>query len=142
MKCKISGYFTVEAALLLPLAALALGVVLSLIMFSYNRCLLEQDVGMISLRVASFTTSYEDCLTIAEQLEQGLYQGKYLACEPVEISCKVTPGTVKLSGETNVRNCLWELLFGVSGQALETGYRNPKQTPLFWIRSGKKWRES
>lgn len=46
---KKNAYFTVEAALVLPIVIAALLFVIYMMLFQYDRCLLEQDMGAIAL---------------------------------------------------------------------------------------------
>ena len=44
-----NAYFTVEAALVLPVVIGAILFVIYMMLFQYDRCLLEQDIGGIAL---------------------------------------------------------------------------------------------
>ena len=44
-----NAYFTVEAALVLPLVTGAILFVIYTMLFQYDRCLLEQDIGALAL---------------------------------------------------------------------------------------------
>ena len=43
------GYLTLEAALILPMLIAAILFVIYMLVFQYNRCLLEQDLGAMAL---------------------------------------------------------------------------------------------
>lgn len=75
-----NAYFTVEAALVLPVVIGAILFVIYMMLFQYNRCLLEQDVGAMamggSLVEASETVELEQR---AQERMAGLYREKYMA---------------------------------------------------------------
>lgn len=75
-----NAYFTVEAALVLPVVISAVLFVIYTMLFQYDRCLLEQDLGAIalwgSLADAPDTASLEQ--KIRERIS-GLYRDKYMA---------------------------------------------------------------
>ncbi len=138
MKKKVCGYFTMEAAIVLPIAALTFGLILSLICYTYNRCILEQDLGMISLRAVSFSIDNRDVDRIIQRLDEGLYRGKYLACMPEEILYEQGVGELRIFAELELgKPPLWSLWRGRE-QVLSLGYCNPRHNALFLIRSGKK----
>lgn len=77
---KRNAYFTVEAALVLPVVIGAILFVIYTMLFQYDRCLLEQDIGAIamwgSLVEVSDTAELE---RVAQERMAGLYREKYMA---------------------------------------------------------------
>ena len=75
-----NAYFTVEAALVLPVVIGAMLFVIYTMLFQYDRCLLEQDIGAIalwgSLVEASDTAELEQK---AQTRMSELYREKYVA---------------------------------------------------------------
>ena len=47
---KIEGYFTVEAAMVLPIVIAVILMIIYMWFFQYNRCLMEQDTAILALR--------------------------------------------------------------------------------------------
>ena len=52
MRRKVDGFFTVEAAMVLSITLSAILLIIYLLFFQYNRCLMEQDMGTLALRGA------------------------------------------------------------------------------------------
>lgn len=48
----MEGYFSLEAALVFPVVLWVILFVIYLLFFQYNRCLMEQDLGILALRGA------------------------------------------------------------------------------------------
>ena len=51
-KRKVKAYFTVEASLVLPVVIGSIIFVICFLLYWYNRCLMEQDVSMYTIRAA------------------------------------------------------------------------------------------
>lgn len=54
-KRKVKAYFTVEASLVLPIVIGSIIFVICFLLYWYNRCLMEQDVSMYTIRAAQMT---------------------------------------------------------------------------------------
>lgn len=140
----VRAYFTVEAVMVLPIVLGAIGVILYLLLYEYDRCILEQDMGMLSVRVSSYTLAQEDLAEEFQRLQKGLAQEKYLMCTVETPQLEVKPGRVTVSGE--LRQQLWP---GWGDEAeedwLRATYENYRLSPLFVIRSCEKvkniWRK-
>ncbi len=63
---KINAYFTVEAALIFPFVMGVVLLTVYLLFFQYNRCLMEQAAGVLSLRGCALQT--DDGKELAAQL--------------------------------------------------------------------------
>lgn len=50
MKSRENAYFTVEAAMVMPIVVFVIALLIYLGLFQYDRCLREQDMGMQTLR--------------------------------------------------------------------------------------------
>lgn len=109
MKRKIGGYFTVEAVLVLPIAIMIIVMVIYLMIFQYNRCLMEHDMGILALRGTALQA--EDAQERIEKLRVQadlLYKEKYVAWDMGDISLKWEKGTVCVE-------CEGQLQFPFSG---------------------------
>ena len=79
---KKNAYFTVEAALVLPIVIAALLFVIYMMLFQYDRCLLEQDMGAIALWGALVDASDAEDMERKTQGRLGeLYREKYVSRE-------------------------------------------------------------
>ncbi len=77
---KRNAYFTVEAALVLPVVIGVILFVVYIMLFQYDRCLLEQDIGAIALWGSLVETSDTAQLEqMAQERMAGLYREKYMA---------------------------------------------------------------
>ena len=72
LKVFVRGYFTVEAALVMPVVLLGIALVMYLLIFQYDRCLLEQDTGVLALRGSAIQV--EDSRERIRWLEQQAVQ--------------------------------------------------------------------
>lgn len=75
-----NAYFTVEAALVLPVVIGVILFVIYMMLFQYNRCLLEQDIGAIALWGSLLeTTQTEELEQKVQERIAGVYKEKYVA---------------------------------------------------------------
>lgn len=96
MKKTIEGYFSLEAALVLPMVLWVILFIVYLLFFQYNRCLMEQDMGILALRGALIqaennTHRVEELKKTAEEMD---YK-KYIAWETE--GCHISSGQGKVS---------------------------------------------
>lgn len=76
---KENGYFTIEAAMVLTLVIGVIVLLIYLVVFQYNRCLMEQDVGALALKGCSMQAADKDeLMQILMQSADSIYQEKYL----------------------------------------------------------------
>lgn len=124
---------------MLPLVMICIGLILWLIVYQYNRCLLEQDLGMLSVRASSFAVSEGEMLPEVEQLEAGINGEKYLSCVPEPVKAEALAAGLKISGGLSMRNPFlgWNWV-GEDGCKIVTAYENRKLSPVFVIRSHRK----
>lgn len=95
MKRRVKAYFSVEAALILPVVFVLILFIVYLLCFQFNRCLMEQDMGILALRGAVMQTQdngerADELGKIAEQMNSG----KYLAWEMEEVNFTIGKGKV------------------------------------------------
>jgi hypothetical protein len=77
---KENAYFTVEAALVLPIALSVLLFVIYMMLFQYNRCLMEQDLGALAMWGSCQEISDNAVLeTRIRQRIEKIYREKYVA---------------------------------------------------------------
>lgn len=141
MKSKVEAYFTIEAALIFPIV---FGVVLLIIYFlfyEYDRCLMEQDVGALSLYGA--TVQAEDNVARMQLLRKKrneLYERKYIAWENGDISMKLERGKVQVERTGSLYFPFLGLSFWSSDDNWGTTvqYENSVLSPVFMIRNWRK----
>lgn len=104
VKQKQNGYFTVEAALIMPSVVCILALLCYLGFFMYNQCLLQQDTYILGLRgsIAEGLGSEETAVYVLKQAEELL--PKYYAVSKMDKTVKAEVGkiTVTLSCEMKV----------------------------------------
>lgn len=95
-----NAYFTVEAALVLPLVTGALIFTTFLFVFQYDRCLLEQDINMLAVfgATAPEDGSGEPEASIQRKASE-LYKDKYAAWETSVLQITVKGDKVSVTGE-------------------------------------------
>lgn len=88
-KKKTPGYFTVEAALLLPMITMLLCMMLFLAFFSYDRCILEQAAYEAAIRGGTqYLESNEETYQVVKETATNLITDRLFAIE--QISCTVS----------------------------------------------------
>lgn len=96
---KMDAYFTVEAALLFPLATGALLLTIFLFVFQYDRCLLEQDIGLLTLYAGTLEgDDAGETETLVRRRASELSKEKYAAWEPEELEITLRGGEVSIRG--------------------------------------------
>ena len=96
-----NAYFTVEAAMVLPLLMGALLFGVYLLLFQYNRCLMEQDVGVLALRGSVWKGTEEELEAGLETWLEEWYEEKYVAWETdgIRAGVKYNSGYAEMQGK-------------------------------------------
>lgn len=97
---KRSGaYFTVEAAIVFPFVTGALILTVFLFFFQYDRCLLEQDVSLLTLYAAGVEADrVQDAAELIGRRAAELSKEKYVAWESDELQIILEKSGVSISG--------------------------------------------
>lgn len=134
---KADAYFTVEAVLILPLTLGVILLVIYLWFYQYDRCLMEQDMGMLALRGAVLQKS--DSRERLEEVKSLLGMrdiDKYVAWEEGGADIKVSGGKVRVRQQGTIR-------FPFAGRnswvreniwRMETSYENKIMSPAAILR--------
>lgn len=143
MKAK-NAYFTVEAALVLPMVMSAMLVGIYLFCYQYDRCLLEQDMGSLLIWGSAMAAENAgETEKIAENLRQRAAQinrAKYAAWKLTAIDIKLERNNLSLIGQG-------ELAFPIPGWNLwnqdnlweaQVSYESSRLSPVFYIRQYRK----
>lgn len=97
---KKNAYFTVEAALVLPLVMGALLLIIFLFIFQYDRCLMEQDIGLLVLYAGTLEAEdTEEASMLLNRRISEIYWDKYVAWETEKLQITVEKNEVKVEGE-------------------------------------------
>lgn len=136
-KKKAAGYFTVEAALVMPIVLMSVVLVMYLFLFQYNRCLMEQDTGILALRgTVMQTMDKQERMRMLKEQANAQKNGLYLAWESEQPGLKLEKGTVQVERKGR-------LAFPFSGRIGKTGRvwettavcKNQTLSPVTLIRS-------
>lgn len=141
MNRQVKGYFTVEAALLFPFVTGVILLVIYLWFFQYDRCLLELDTGILSLRGSVLYT--EQKKNIMEKLEREsdrLSVEKYIAWEKGPFKVKLEKDKVYAKGEGEVVFPFKGLAFWNGGSLwkIEAACENHIINPALFLRTCRK----
>lgn len=99
-----NAYFTVEAAMVMPMVIGIQILLLYLLIFQYNRCLTEQDIAALSVRANTLVG--EDDWTLLERMKkgaQGIYQDKYTTWENQSPVMELKKNRIKIEQEGRLR---------------------------------------
>ncbi len=134
------AYFTVEAAMVLPFALSIMLFIIYTMFFQYNRCLLDQDMGVLALRGAVMQIDDKETLTgeIKEQANQ-IDDRKYIMWECGEINLKLKGSQICIERKGQLKYPFSSLEIG--GYKLwKTGtkYENDRICPASFMRTWRK----
>lgn len=139
-----NAYFTVEAALVLPVVIGAMLFVIYTMLFQYDRCLLEQDIGAIalwgSLAEASNTAALEQK---AQTRMSGLYREKYVAWRITELNAALDRNRfcVEGAGQLTFPVPGWNFWNGDNVWRTKASYGYSRLSPVTFIRLCHKFQE-
>lgn len=126
------GYFTVEAALLLPFVIGTIVYIIYFQFFWYNRCLMDQETAMMGVRAVQDTSgSGEELKRNLIRWREGFLTDRYInweAGEPVLI-CGRSRLSIRQKGSLKAWNSTWEA---------EAVYENKMIQPSAFLRSCRK----
>lgn len=96
---KRNAYFTVEAALVLPLVMGALIITVFLFVFQYDRCLLEQDMNILAICAGTaMAESREELEASVRRKASEVFMDKYVAWEMKDMQVIVKGSRVSVKG--------------------------------------------
>lgn len=99
MKGNVNAYFTVEAALVLPLVIGSLIFTVFLFIFQYDRCLLEQDINRLTICAGTAAAeNSEELEAIIHKITSEIFMDKYAAWKMNELQITVKGGKVNVRG--------------------------------------------
>lgn len=138
-----NGYLTVEAALVFPVVLAVQILVISLFVFQYDRCLLNQDMARLVVLGCGAEEQEKGALTeYLKRCAGELYREKYVAWEMETVEMELLKNDIRAEGRGR-------LLFPVSGWGIfgeelvwdaSASYEFKKLYPTVFIRQCKKWK--
>lgn len=139
-----NAYFTVEAALVLPLVMSAMLFGIYLFCFQYDRCLLEQDLGGLLLWGSGTVT--ENAGNANEQSAQlslraaEVYRDKYVAWEFTAMDIHLKQNELSVSGQGRLAFPVpgWNLWNDSNIWGAESSFSGNRLSPVFYIRQYRK----
>lgn len=139
MRRNLDGYFTVEAAMVLPVVLGTVILIVYLLFFQYNRCLQEQDVGVLALRGRTLQTeNNEERVRLLREHADDLYHEKYIAWESGAIELKLEKGTVNVKQSSQVRFPFGGMSYVNQTWRTTAEYENRIISPVSFIRNYRK----
>lgn len=137
---KMKAYFTVEAAMILPLT-MGIYIMLIYVMFyQYDRCLLEQDMAVLAVRGALMDGKNEEVMT---SLRSQVYQRdteRFPVFSHGTVKAEAGEGKVTVSGDGTVRVPFRDFTawMGDDGWTVYAEYTARRFNPVDFIRICKK----
>lgn len=139
MRRRLEGYFTVEAAMVLPMVFGVILVIVYLLFFQYNRCLQEQDMGILALRGRTLQAeNNEERIRQLREQADNLYDDKYVAWERGEIELKLEKGTINVKQSSRIIFPFWRMNYVNRSWDTTTEYENSIISPASFIRNYRK----
>lgn len=113
----MTGYFTVEAALLFPMVLMIIVFMIFLSFYCYDRCVLEQCAYAAALRGSSNRFSNtQEAYEVAEDAAETLIEGRLFAVREVNATVRVSGLAVTVSYECEVNMPVGNWLRAVVGK--------------------------
>lgn len=136
-----NAFFSVEAAMIVPLAISVILLAVSLFVFQYDRCLMEQDMAAQALKAASAEAQTNEELAEKIQMQTaGLYRNKYVAWDLIMFEVNMKKGIVEALGEGVFRFPLpgWNFQGREDSWNARAGYKAHRISPTAFIRNYRK----
>lgn len=134
------AYFTVEAAMVLPCVLAVIVTVIYLLFYQYDRCLMEQEMGLLILE--AYAAQTDDAEELAALLQSGSTEGEELliAMETGEPSVSIRGRRIRLTREGILQYPFAGFMTGAAEEnwgicAQTTGY---KILPVNFVRNYRK----
>ena len=136
-----NAYFTVEAALVVPIAMSTMLFVIYMLLFQYNRCLLEQDLGAMVIWGSNAEVS--DMGLFEEKIKErinNMYRDKYVAWEITALNATLQNSNFSVEGGGQLTFPLAGWNFWSTDNIWETkaNYSCRRTSPITFIRLCRK----
>lgn len=138
MKKESNAYFTVEAAILYPIILSVILLMTYLLLFQYDRCLLEQDIGKATVLSGSkWTLTKEQLNDYMQKKALHFDEEKYIAWENEDPLWNLEKNDVILEKTGRLR-------YPFAGMGTQEKYWSTKASfqvdrisPVFWLRRSR-----
>jgi hypothetical protein len=140
-----NAYMTVEAALVLPIVFAVQLLAVYLFIFQYDRCLLDQDVGRLSVLGCRAEAGDKDELTDSlKKAASEVYYEKYLAWNMESLTVELVKENVCVEGSGALKFPVpgWQLWDGETRWTASAVSEYQRLQPVFLIRQYKKLKGS
>jgi len=125
--CK--GYFTVEAALIFPIVLWIYLMLIELVIFQYDRCIQEQDIGILAFRGALMLEEEKEQVLRTLQ-ENNIYKDKYVLFQQDAPHILLDKNRISVKGEG--------ILMADIALTAKASYENERINPVIFIRTYRK----
>ena len=142
MKKAENAYFTVEAAMVLPVVIFAIVLLIYLAFYQYNRCVMEQDMGWLALKgCIEGEADKEILIGILDNYSNTLNENKFMMWKMSDVEIKLERENVEVT-----RNGELHFPFSGFGGNDKVGnywtttavYKNQRINPVDYIRIYRK----
>lgn len=128
-----NGYFTVEAAFIVPIALGTIVFIIYMMFYQYDRCLLEQDIGALAMKgTVNFREDGQSAVNRLNEQAAFVYGDKYVAFEDGNVDIEVKGGKVTVEGKGKI------YLPFAGNKWIQASFANKKQDPVTFIRACRK----
>lgn len=134
---KENAYFTVEAALVFPMVISVILFVIYMLIFQYDRCLLEQDLGAMALWGSRVETpsgvSLED---LTRQRVAAMYREKYAVWQITALDASLERNCFSVEGAGQLTFPLpgWNFWSRKNVWSTEADYHYDRVSPVTFVR--------
>lgn len=139
-----NAYFTVEAALVLPVVIAVILFVIYMMLFQYDRCLLEQDLGAIALwgTLVDAPGAEDMAQKIRERLD-AMYRDKYVAWEITRLDVVLDGNKFHVNGAGQLTFPVpkWNFWSSANVWGTDADYSYSRLEPVNFIRLCHKFEE-
>jgi hypothetical protein len=137
----LGGYFTVEAALVMPIVIACILLIIYMWFFQYDRCLMEMDTYAAVMRSAQADAEdNEERIELMKKYINETYLDKYVAWELSEQKVRIEKGKTYAKQSGNVKFPFKALAFWNSEDIWSTGAEVQADilNPVFVVRRVRK----
>lgn len=139
MKRVSEAYFTVEAAILYPVILSVIVLMMYLLFFQYDRCLLEQDVGKAAvLNGSKWTLTKEQLNEYMQKKSMHFEEEKYIAWENENPLWKLEKNEVIIEKTGRLRYPFAGMGTEEKFWSAKASFRMNRISPVFLLRRSRK----
>lgn len=113
---EMEGYFTVEAALVLPIVMSVYVFLIAMLFLQYDRCLLEQDMAAMLLKVSGDSGTPQQQLAYLQELTALWDREKYLWLQPQLPHFTIQGQQIRLKAEGLYTVPMYDFLGNAGGE--------------------------